>query len=401
MTDITLINPDSSFLTNARVMPNLGILYILASLKQMRFDADFIDLAGGVEMEIPQSETFGITATTAQYPNALFLLRYLKKSYPGAKVAIGGAHATMASEECMADGFDSIIVGEGEFVTGDFVTGRRSGIIRAPLIQNLDLLPFPDRTLVADYNYTIDEKRTATIISSRGCPYACTFCCKNWGRKIRFRSAENVVHEAEEIAKLGYEGIMFYDDEMLFNWERDRQIYEAIHDLNFVWRCFTRANFLHLEKHRERIKTMADNGCKEILIGVESGCDRILKNVNKETTVKMNERAIKNLYDHGIRVKAAMIVGLPGETQETLTETWNFCERMEDFVSDWDFSVLVPYPGSDIYENPSKHDIFFDPKDIYHPFKVGNEWQAVVSTRGLSRDTITNWRNKFHRRFKK
>jgi len=115
----------------------------------------------------------------------------------------------------------------------------------------------------------------------------------------------------------------------------------------------------------------------------------------------MNKKAIKNLYDCGIRAKGAMIIGLPGETQKTLTETWNFCEEMEDFVSDWDFSVLVPYPGSDIYENPSKYDIFFDRKDIYKPFKVGNDWRAVVSTSGLNGDTITDWRNKFHQRFKK
>jgi len=399
MTDITLINPDSPFLTDPKVMPPLGILYILASLKQMKFDADFIDLAGGVEAEIPLSKAFGITATTAQYPNALFLLKRLKKSYPDIKVAIGGPHATLVSEKCISDGFDSVVVGEGEFVTGQLATGRKSGIIRAPSIQNLDLLPFPDRSLVADYNYTIDRKRTATMMSSRGCPYACTFCSKNWRRKIRFRSAGNVICEAEEIAKLGYEGIMFYDDEMLFDWERDRQIYEGIYDLGFVWRCFTRANFLHLEKYRKRINKMADTGCKEILIGVESGCDHILKNINKQTTVKMNESAIKNLYNHGIRVKAAMIVGLPDETNETLTDTWNFCEKMEDFVSDWDFSVLVPYPGSDIYENSSKYDVFFDTADIYHPFKVGNEWRAVVSTHGLSRDAITNWRNKFHKRF--
>jgi len=401
MTDITLINPDSDFLTDPKVMPPLGILYVLASLKQMRFDADFIDLAGGVEAEIPPSKTFGITATTAQYPSALFLLKLLKESYPNVRVAIGGAHATMAGEECLVDGFDSVIVGEGEFVTGYFITGRKSGIIRAPRIQNLDLLPFPNRTLVADYNYTIDGKKAATMMSSRGCPFNCAFCCKNWGRRIRFRSAENVIDEAVEIADLGYESIMFYDDEMLFNWKRDKQIYEGIHDLGFVWRCFTRANFLDRPKYRKRIKKMADTGCKEILIGVESGSDQILKNINKQTTVEMNRNAIKNLHDCNIRVKAAMIIGSPGESQKTLTETWNFCEEMEDFVSDRDFSVLVPYPGSDIYKNPSKYDIFFNIEDIYKPFKVGDDWQSIVSTSSLSKDTITMWRNKFHKRFKK
>jgi len=401
MADITLINPDSPFLTDPKVMPPLGILYILASLKQMRLDADFVDLAGGVKVEIPRSKTFGITATTAQYPNALVLLEFLKNSYPNTKVAIGGPHATMMPEECLIDGFDSVIVGEGEFVTPYFMSGRKSGIIRAFPIQGLDLLPFPDRTLVADYNYTIDGKRTATMMTSRGCPYSCVFCCKNWGRRIRFRSAKNVISEATKIAKLGYEGIMFYDDEMLFDWERDKQIYEGIHDLGLVWRCFSRANFLYLAKYRRRIKKMADTGCKEILIGVESGSNRILKNINKETTVKMNEKSIKNLYNYGIRVKAAMIIGSPGETQETLTETWNFCEEMEDFVSDWDFSLLVPYPVCDIYKNQSKYDILFDKKDTYKPFKVGNEWRAVVSTSGLSKDAITDWRNKFHRRFKK
>jgi len=397
MTDICLINPDSIFLTDPLVMPPLGILSIMASLKEQGYSVEFVDLAGGNNVDIPRCDLYGITSTTAQYPAAVKIKDELKTKYPNSNIIIGGAHATVAPDDCLKDGFDAVMIGEGEIYTQCFLKGDRGKIVDVQT-KDLDQLSFPNREEVMNYTYTIDGLKATTILTSRGCPYRCAFCAKTW-RGIRFRSSKNVLEEAKEIKQSGFKSLMLYDDEMLFQVERDREIFKGLKELGLIWRCFTRADLLL--KNLEMVKFMAKNGCREVLIGVESGDDVILKNINKGTTVKMNEKAIKALHNAGIRVKAAMIIGLPGETPKTLKNTYEFCEHLEPYVSDWDFSVLIPYPGSDIYENPNKYDIIFDRKAIYKPFKVGEGWEALVSTSSLSREEITAWRNKFHKRFKK
>ena len=397
MADICLINPDSVFLTDPRVMPPLGILSIMASLKEQGYSAEFVDLAGGNNVDIPDCDLYGITSTTAQYPAAVKIKNKLKSKYPNSSIIIGGAHATVVPDNCLNDGFDAVLVGEGELHIQRFLNGERGKIIGIQT-KNLDQLPFPDRKEVIDYSYTIDGLKATTIMTSRGCPYKCSFCAKTWSG-IRFRSSENVLKEALEIKELGFKALMCYDDEFLFSLKRDREIFEGFNKLGLIWRCFTRADLLL--KNPEMAEFMAKNGCREVLIGVESGDDDILRNINKGTTAKINEKAIKTLHAAGIRVKAAMIIGLPGETNETLKNTYEFCERLDPYVSDWDFSVLIPYPGSDLYENSNKYDIKFDKKDIYKPFKMNEGWEALVSTESLTREEITKKRNEFHARFKK
>jgi radical SAM superfamily enzyme YgiQ (UPF0313 family) len=132
---------------------------------------------------------------------------------------------------------------------------------------------------------------------------------------------------------------------------------------------------------------------------VESGSNTILKAIRKGTTVAQNMQAIKLLHNAGIKVKAAMVVGLPSETTTTLVETWTFCEEVEDLVDSWDFTIFTPYPGSDVFDNPDNYDIYFHPFAPYYPYK-GGKWEANVWTTDLASSEITAWRNDFHTRFK-
>lgn len=392
MKSITLVNPPSPFLADPMVMPSLGILYVAASLKKRGVKVHFEDLAKGIR-PIRKSDFYGVSANSAQFLDAVKILQMIKTANPDAQVCIGGPHATLLPEECLKHGFDTVIAGEGEYATSAFLSGLK-GIINAPTIENLDRLPFPDRRLVKGYKYEIDGRKATTIITSRGCIFSCAFCCKNW-KGARYRSWQNVAIELEEIKEAGYEAVMFYDDELLIRRERDKRIFDALSDLGLFWRCFTRADLID----EPTARFMYSRGCREILVGIESGSDTILSNINKGVTAKRNKEAIKIINDAGIRVKAAMIIGLPGEAGETLKETWSFCEEAEDLVDSWDFSLLVPYPSSPIYENPEDYDIQFVKGKIYEPYK-GGEWTSMVSTTALSEDDITDWRNKFHRRFK-
>ena len=396
--DVTLINPDSPFLLDPKVMPNLGLLYISSYLKSRGVKVNFVDLAGE-DKEIPVTGHYGITATTPQFPEAVKILKRIKSSNPDSKVLIGGPHATLMPEECVDAGFDWTIQGEGEWAIHDILkspTSYEGYPVLATSLPDINGLPFPDRSLVKDYTYTIDGKKATTMVTSRGnCPFNCAFCSKTWKTKMRFRSVENVVEEAKELKKFNYSGIQFYDDELFINRERDFEICSRLKDLELVWRCFTRSNLVD----EEMAAIASESGCKEMLIGIESGSDDILKNIDKGVTVEQDVEAVKILHRHNIRVKAAMIIGLPGESDETLKETWKFCESMKPYIADFDFTILIPYPGSPIFEHPEKYDIKFKVKDVTAPYK-GGSWRSIVSTSRLSEEQITKWREKFHLKFK-
>lgn len=376
-------------------MPPLGLMYLSSSLKSQGIGVKFYDEAGRQKQRrVPSAKYYGITATTPQFPAAVELLRHLKNRHPAAKVCLGGPHATLRPNDGMRAGFDCVVIGEGERAILNFMEGC-SGISEFP-VRDLNNLPFPDRSMAADYEYLIDGKLAATMMTSRGnCPFSCVFCTKSWKTPLRFRSEQSVKSELKHLRNLGYEAVMLYDDEFFLNISRDYKIMQALHRHGFVWRCFTRSTLV-----TPRLATDAYNyGCREILLGVESGSNQILTTVNKQVTYEDNIREIKSLHHAGIRVKASLIIGLPGESLITLSDTWHFCEIVELYVSDWDFDLLVPYPGSPIYEDPDGYEIKFNKADVYAPYK-GGEWKAIVSTPTLSKQQITKWRKKFHLRFK-
>lgn len=364
-------------------------------LKSHGVDVKFYDEAGRTKQRrVPSAKYYGITATTPQFPAAVELLRHLKNRHPASRVCIGGPHVTLRPDDGLKAGFDCVVIGEGEHAILNFMQGC-SGISEHP-VRDLNNLPFPDRSMASDYEYRIDGKLAATVMTSRGnCPYQCVFCTKSWKTPLRFRSEESVKNELKHLRTLGYEALMIYDDEFFLNIPRDYKIMRSLDRYHFVWRCFSRSTLIS-----SRLACDAYGfGCREVLLGIESGSEQILKTVRKNTTFDENISGITVLHHAGIRVKASLIIGLPGESLITLSDTWHFCEIVEQYVSDWDFSLLVPYPGSPIYENPNGYDIKFDKGDIYVSYK-GGEWKAMVSTSTLSKQQITRWRKKFHLRFK-
>jgi anaerobic magnesium-protoporphyrin IX monomethyl ester cyclase len=410
---VSLVNPPSPFLIDEKVFPPLGLLYVGAVLESEGMDVKIIDLAGVPpekwlgKLEANEAEQsskiWGITCTTPQFPFALSICDAIKRINNNAKVVVGGPHATVEPVSCIPH-FDSVVIGEGEKAILNLVRnpGEYPESIQEALINDLDSIPFPARHLVdiSSYHYSIDGRKVTNILTSRGCPYGCAFCCKTWGRQIRFRSPNNVLGEIKLLKEIyGFEGVMMYDDEFLINWSRDLKIFEGLHDLGMVWRCFTRANLLDEKK----VKKMADCGCKEILIGIESGSDRILKNINKGTTREMNKRAINLLKKNGIRCKAALIIGLPGESLESIKETETFVEETQPDTAD--FSVLTVYPKSDIYEHPEKYDLNF-PKisnvadKAYYKTKPG-QYSANVSTSHLNGREIVEARERLDAKFKR
>lgn len=405
--EFVFIVPDSPFLIDQKVFPFLGPLYLSAVLKKEGHEVEVVDLAGGLPYvsslvdflwEIPQLEAdyIGITATTPQFPRAVEIRNIIKTRNPHQKVIIGGPHASANPDECRKY-FDLVCVGEGERFIQAAASHNNFHVESFPYIDDLDDIPFPDWDAIdlSQYHYFIDGKRTMNILTSRGCPYACSFCSKApWGQKIRFRSAENVIEEIGLLHIRGYEGLMLYDDEFFLNEKRDLQITLALGAAGMVWRCFSRADVIM--RHTDLIKAAAACGLREVLIGCESGSNIILDNVNKGTKTWMNEEAIDFLKSLRVRVKAALIVGLPGETPDTIWATERFVEKVKpDSV---DFTVLRVMPGSNIWKHPENYDLKFTPD--YKPYKTKpGEYETGVSTSAMTAKEIVEARDYLDKKF--
>jgi len=393
---VVLINPPSPFLIDEMVMPPLGLCYLSSILKDNGYQVEILNLSlGGTIADIPDADLVCITATTPQIGEARCLLESIKARTPSLRVALGGPHASAMPENCLFYGFDAVVVGEGEKAILDVAKGA-TGIISREFMHNLDDLPFPDRSFIGDYNYYLDGEKATTMMTGRGCPWSCSFCCKSpWGRRLRLRSPKHVLAEASAIAETGlYGGIMAFDDELLVDWERDEEIFRGFHKLGLIYRIFTRADMVKPEK----CNVLAKTGCYEVLLGIESGSNRILANIHKGTTRELNLKAVRMLKKAGIRVKAAIICGLPGESWESIRETESFLEKAQP--DDVDFSVLAVYPGSHIWEYPNEYDVTFPTSPGAYKTKPG-EYQAGVATSHMTAEEIVRARDELEAKFKK
>ena len=374
---VTFLVPPSPFLLDQRVFMTLGVLRVAAAIKDLT-DVQVFEPRGEVDYaSIPESDIIAFTATTPQMPEVMKMLDHVSKY---STTVLGGPHATLVnasiqSGSSRASGlrsdllkrFDALVYGDGEFVMRRLVEETRGGVPpeareydaddrrRGFWIHNLDDLPFPDRSLVDvdSYRYEIDGTRAMSLISQLGCPFNCGFCGGRSSamlRRIRRRSTQSVVAEMRHLHETyGTTAFMFYDDELNVNKsliELCLAIQELQMDLgvDFKLRGFIKAELFSIEQ----AETMAKTGFKSLLCGFESGSPRILKNINKKATIDDNTRVIERCKRFGIKIKALMSLGHPGETWVTAkaTEDWLYLNQPDDV----DISLITPYPGSPYYD---------------------------------------------------
>ena len=356
---IALINLPSNFLISDKVFPPLGLLYVGTYLRQYDHQPEIYDMAGKSkeiifdEIQQINADIYGISATTPQYPLALEIKKTILAKKP---VIIGGAHATYMPGECEKD-FDCVIIGEGERAFLKTLHQYEEMGALAPSVIgfpfDLDVLPIPDRTmlLLNGYQYILDGRVATSLISSRGCPYHCAFCIET--DSVRYVSAKKVIEEIDNISSLGYCALVFYDDIFTANKTRLQIITHHLKQKDIIYRCFTHV----LLSDEDRINILAETGCKEIGIGIESGDNEILKNIKKGFTAEEALEAVQKYHARNIRVKTFIIVGLPGESCESIEKTRQWLQQAKPDA--WDISVFIPYPGCDIYHNKAKYDIKF------------------------------------------
>lgn len=361
----------------APIYPPLGLLYIASLLEKNNIEVKLIDSFSSnlnfekIEKEIREykPEITGITSTTSTFREVVFLASLIKKNFPDVKIVVGGPHVTPISGEILRENenIDIVVKGEGEFtflnivkdIPLDKIKGisfRRGNNILdngvSERIEDLDSLPFPARHLLNIRNYKVSAKFPSlkpftTIITSRGCPYKCSFCATSviFPDKIRKRSAENVILEIEDVVcKFKVREIAFVDDIFTVDYKRVVKICDALKKMNLIWICNSSVNTVN----EDILKIMAESGCKAIEFGIESGSERILKTIEKKITLKESISVIKLAKKYKILVSTTFIIGHLKEDRDFLKETLEFIKQIDSDILH--LSLLTPYPGTEVYE---------------------------------------------------
>ena len=384
---VCLVRLPAPFLLEDHLFPPLGLMAVGTSLKKQGFDVLIYD---GPLDKVPVNYLYyGIGPTIAEYQDALSVKMRIKQSNPIAKVIIGGPHATTSPNKCIEDGFDCVVVGDGEMAAKEAICGSET-IIEHPELP-LDKYPITDRSIVdiKSYKYYIDGVLATTIMTGRGCPFNCGFCSKNH-KSVRLRSSGNIIKEIDYLYHdFKYKALAFSEDLFILNKKRSEAVFRHMSRLGILSRCLVRADVV-LRHGKDFVKLMADCGCYHVGMGIESGSDKILKNVNKGETVHTIKKAVRLLKNAGIKVKGFFIIGLPGESHETLDETKLFLDEMNLF--DTDIKIFQPYPGSPIWNQKNKYDIGWDKQDYSAMFYKGSpgNYLGSVRTSSLSTEQIYN-----------
>lgn len=314
--------------------------------------------------------------TSPMYRSAIALAEELKGL---TRLIAGGYHATFMPET-LTDNFDAVVVGEGE--TGFKRAFREDGIIISDT-EDLNQLNNPNRSLLdmSKYGMNQDGKRTATLITSRGCPYTCSFC-GNYDHSVRFEPLNKVVSQMRVIEDEGFDSIYFLDDVFTLDAQR---LEDVCGEIKLPYRFTTRANLVD----REKFRTLSRSNATRMSIGVESGNDQILRNSRKGMTTTQNLIAVTRAKEVGIKSKGFFIIGLPGETERTARQTINFSRILRDSGMDQaDFYYLTPFPGTPVWEDPEKFGLRIIDRDFSHYLQAGQGAKCYVETRELKAGRI-------------
>ena len=395
---VILINLPSPWLISDRDTTPNGILYIAAYLRKKGIPVSITDLAGLPEEHwlIPDADIYGISITTPQYPYALKVVRKLKKRQD-CKIILGGAHPVILPEKTSREtGVDHIIVGEGEKAMERICLGKeKRRIVYEPLIKDIDEIPAPAVDLIDIYEYLsigtnayiAGAKREAYIQTARGCPYNCAFCCQRniWRGKVRNRSLKKVMEEVDNYLKrYKVDQIYFNDDTFILDEKRVYALCKEMKKRKVVWHCLSRADRVN----PKILKKMYSSGCRALTYGIESGSDKILKLMNKMTNAKTGYGAVCMAKNAGLKVRAQMIVGFPGETDETIKETAKFIKKTP--ADAWGFHAFVPFPGCDVWNNPKKYNFKIKSRNFgnFHTIGKPGEWKAIIHPQA---DKVRKW----------
>ena len=362
---IFFVSPDESeLLSNAGDRSPLGLGYLSSYCKTLDVETKIYDLNHDTEEDLikdiilKEPKYICLSVTTPNYLNCIKLAKRIKevgdKLLRPFKLISGGNHITdHPNEKLTKETFDHIIVGDGELALKRIFEGETRQIILSDKVD-VDEMPMPDyKGLKYErYSMTFEGRKCAMIVASRGCVYGCAFCGSAKIKKWRPRDPKKVIEEMQYLME-NYDIESFYFGDDIFSFDKQRTIKLAcmIQKLNITYRITTRVNLLD----EDMLFTLESSGCKVICLGLESGDDQILKNIQKGATVEDARKAVRMVHEAGMKVKGFFIIGLPGETEETANKTIEFAKELN--VDYCDFYPYTPYPSTPIWDNPEKYNL--------------------------------------------
>ena len=379
-----------------------GIGYITSYLRRhysgdldMEFYSGFYDSDEQIIKDCKNAELIAFSCTSPQYKHGLQLAKQIKTT--DNYIVFGGIHASalphlLLKERCI----DAVVVGEGERamlrLIDDITRGARLSkhIYRSDYIENLDALPFPDRKTIKNerniYQAFQDNGiRITSVLSSRGCPFHCSFCCSHvlWQRKVRFRSPANVLDEIEQVVRdWNIQFLKFSDDTFTINKQRVIEFCKLKVERKIKIAYGANAHINSIDE--EMLRYLAESACQELWYGVESGSPMILQEIHKNVDINKVRQIFKLTKEYGIKTRAYFLLGMPNETIKDIEMTERLCDELEpDIVG---FSLLSPFPINEYfdYETMAKWDwSTFDEydNDWVHTQTIGNQKLKKIQRR--------------------
>ena len=362
MNRIALINPGKNKMFGLQEPISLAI--IAGYLEKNKVDVTIIDeLAGdNIKKELSrfQPDIVGITSTTPLAGEAYAISEFCRTK--GIKTVMGGTHANALPQEVIKH-VDAVVLGEGEYPMLEIAkNGITSKIIQGSYVKDLDSLPFPAYPLLNMNHYMgtkdrIQEnylqfvglhQKVASVITSRGCPYDCTFCHNSWkGIPFRFHSAEYVINLIKYLIKdFGVNVIWFFDDNLFANKPRLKKICGLMKEnrIRVPWAGNARVDNVDINS----LQMVKDAGCRQITFGFESGSQKILNILNKQTTVEQNSQAIKLCNQVGLLANGTFMIGNPTETIADVRMTQDFIKSHN--IGGCGVLITTPYPKTKLWE---------------------------------------------------
>lgn len=397
---VALIFPEyyeiAHFGVKRKEIPPFGVLYLAAVIEQKGIEVVIYKASNEIfTLDLQDFDIVGFSISSSVTYSIFRKVRDNSQFKNHALLVAGGIHTTLFPEKVINDlNVDIACVGEGENTIAEILDAYptrnfhdidgivfndklNSKLVHTPpreLIEDLDKIPFPARHLLPLDDIVMNDRLSNTnlpiahILCSRGCPYSCNFCA-NQEHNIRYRTGANIRKELELlIESYGIKGFCITDDNFIVDKKRIEDICTEITPLNLKWSSLSRVNTVD----ENLLYKLKRSGCIEIKYGIESGSQQMLQLMNKKITVDQIRNAITLTHKIGIRVKAFILHGFPGENMKTTKETIQLLEELKERIDRISLFRFVPLPGSPLYNDAQKYNLSL-PQNFEEIYIYNNE----------------------------
>ncbi len=361
----------------------------------------------------PDYELLVLFTSTPGFHVDVKMAEMMKEGNPKMKVCFVGPPVTVEPEKTLRENpaIDFVVRREFDYQVVNYAKGtplkelpgvsyrtEGGGIWHnpeGPVIENLDELPWASKIYKRDldfkrYNVPFLLNPFISFYTSRGCPAMCTFCLwpqTHSGHRWRLRSIPDIVNECKWALENfpGLKEIFFDDDTFNYKKERTIELCKELKKLNFTWSCTSRVTTDY-----ETLKAMREAGCRLMIVGYESGDQQILKNIKKGATIDMARRYTKDAHNLGLTIHGDFIVGLPGESRESIRKTIDFAKELN--TETIQVSIAHPYPGTEFFDYVKKNNLItLDSMTD----ETGHQLPNIIYP-GLDRGELVEWVERFY-----